>query len=420
MIEQVSHLLCRICHSGELEEIWNLGSLAMSGVFYFPEEEQDFAEISFNLCTNCGLSQLGEGYENSRLYGSRYGYESHLNSSMATHLVEKAKKLEERYVSDRQGVFAIDIASNDGILLSGFGSRVSRLIGIDPLISKFQDHYPDRAEKRQGFFSDHIVSDISKHSVDIITSCSVLYDIESPVSFAQTIGSLLSNKGVWHTEQSYLPLMIETLSYDTICHEHLLYLRLADIFEICQKSDLKIINVEFNDVNGGSVAVDIARKDSSHKEVANLSQLINDEESSTIIWREKLKQFVLKAEHHQRKLNALLKQFRDQGFEIVGLGASTKGNILLQTCDLSFMSRIGEINPNKFGLLTPGTNIKIVPESEILKLDSSHKVCALILPWHFSKGIKAKSKEFLQNGGVLVIPLPLIEIIDRHGSRIVE
>jgi hypothetical protein len=248
----------------------------------------------------------------------------------------------------------------------------------------------------------------------------VLYDIESPVSFAQTIGSLLSNKGVWHTEQSYLPLMIETLSYDTICHEHLLYLRLADIFEICQKSNLKIINVEFNDVNGGSVAVDIARKDSSHKEVANLSQLINDEESSTIIWREKLKQFVLKAEHHQRKLNALLKQFRDQGFEIVGLGASTKGNILLQTCDLSFITRIGEVNPNKFGLLTPGTNIKIVPESEILKLDSSHKVCALILPWHFSKGIKAKSREFLQNGGVLVIPLPSIEIIDRHGSRIFE
>jgi len=35
----------------------------------------------------------------------------------------------------------------------------------------------------------------------------------------------------------------------------------------------------------------------------------------------------------------------------------------------------------------------------------------LVLPWHFRENILSREKEFLENGGKFIFPLPEIEII---------
>jgi NDP-4-keto-2,6-dideoxyhexose 3-C-methyltransferase len=95
-----------------------------------------------------------------------------------------------------------------------------------------------------------------------------------------------------------------------------------------------------------------------------------------------------------------------EGTTVGALGASTKGNVLLQYCDASQadISCIGEVNPDKFGSFTPGTLIPIVPEAELLarKLDY-----VLVLPWHFRSFFEA-SPRF--KGQRLVFPLPQLVI----------
>jgi hypothetical protein len=91
----------------------------------------------------------------------------------------------------------------------------------------------------------------------IITTISMFYDLHDPIKFAQDIYEVLHDEGIWHLEQSYMPNMIKNISYDTICHEHIEYYGLAQVKRIADMSGFKIINVSFNDCNGGSDAMTI-------------------------------------------------------------------------------------------------------------------------------------------------------------------
>ena len=91
------------------------------------------------------------------------------------------------------------------------------------------------------------------------------------------IKSILDSNGVWVVEQSYLPFMLETNSYDTVCHEHYEYYALNDIKKMTDALDLKIIDVEFNDINGGSFSLTISHKNSDFIEFQNLNSLIKKE-----------------------------------------------------------------------------------------------------------------------------------------------
>ena len=70
------------------------------------------------------------------------------------------------------------------------------------------------------------------------------------------------------------------------------------------------------------------------------------------------------------------------------------------------ISLIGEVNQDKFGCKTPGTQIKIVPEKQILELKPDY---IFIFTWHFKKFF-LKNKNF--KNFKLVFPLPKFEIIN--------
>ena len=91
----------------------------------------------------------------------------------------------------------------------------------------------------------------------------MFYDLPDPIKFVEDIYNNLDKNGIWHLEQSYMPAMIRNFSYDTICHEHLEYYSLKSIKFILDRVGFKIIDLEFNDINGGSFALTVAKKNSS-------------------------------------------------------------------------------------------------------------------------------------------------------------
>ena len=105
----------------------------------------------------------------------------------------------------------------------------------------------------------------------------MFYDLEDPVNFARDIHELLDDDGIWHLELSYMPSMIKNISYDTICHEHLEYYSLTSIKYILDKADLKIIDIEFNDINGGSFALSVAKKSSYLEDKKIVNWLLSKE-----------------------------------------------------------------------------------------------------------------------------------------------
>ena len=405
---------CRICKGETFEEILDFGDLSLTGVFEIDGRGVQTAPMKLSRCAECGLVQLANNYKAEYLYGETYGYESHLNRSMVEHLQRKAMLLEELFLKSPGRKTVVDIASNDGTLLSGYTSKNLDLVGIDPLIEVVGDYYPSSVTKIKEFFTSDSYKSVISNEASLVTSLSVLYDLDDPIRFARDINSILEEGGIWHFEQSYMPTMVETLSYDTICHEHLLYLSMHDIQNILKESGFDIVSASLNSINGGSIAVS-ARKSASSTEHVNppfVQFLLKNEIKAGYRDGSALKRFANDATIHRQELGALIAAYLDEGYEVFGLGASTKGNVLLQWLNLDSkkLQAIGDINPRKFGRQAPGTGIPIVSEESLIE-KFGHKSIALVLPWHFRDGIVRNTGEYLGKGGNLLFPLPKIQLV---------
>ena len=181
---------------------------------------------------------------------------------------------------------------------------------------------------------------------------------------------------------------------------------------ILEEAGLKIIDVVMNAVNGGSFAVTVC-KNSNNSLPSNeivVDWLLTQEIRMGVESYTPYKDFEEKVYRHRQDLIRLIKGLKSSGKKILGYGASTKGNVLLQFCDFTTkdISAIAEVNPDKYGCFTPGTKIPIISENEALNMKPDYY---LVLPWHFKEGILRRETEFLKSGGKFIFPLPEIEII---------
>lgn len=401
---------CRVCKSKNLKQVINLDNQALTGVFVGDGKSVEKFNMSLSMCLDCGLTQINEVYDLSLLYGDGYGYESSLNSSMIEHLRGKADKIKETLFFE-PGDIIIDIGSNDATSLTFFDESINR-IGVDYTGKKFQSKYDDiNAKLVPDFFPSPQLEEVMRgQKAKFISSYSCFYDLPDPVFFAKEVANNLSKDGLWCLEQSYMPLMIQTNSFDTICHEHIEYYRLTDIKNICDKANLEIKEIEFNDVNGGSFSVTVGHLNSVHIQSDEVKKVLLDE--SKVDWLDEFVLFNNRIDILRSKTKDLLKELKAKGKRVVGIGASTKGNVLLQYYGLTSneLECIGEVNSNKFGCKTPGTDIPIVNEKELL---ASKPDYLFILPWHF--------KNFFLNNDAfrefpLIMPLPELTIIDKKGD----
>ncbi len=402
---------CRLCRGNHLEVSLELGEQCLTGVF--PRVGEDHPErgpLTLVRCTGCGLVQLLHSYDPSHLYGERYGYRSGLNRSMVEHLQSKVEAL--RSIANlRDGDIVIDIGSNDGTTLGFYPPTGLQLIGFDPSAVQFRSYYRQDIRVVTDYFSaDRFRAELGSHArAKLVTSIAMFYDLADPLGFAQQVESILAEDGVWHFEQSYLPLMLETNAYDTVCHEHLEYYAVRQIKWICDRAGLKIIGLTTNAVNGGSFAITAARLSSGHSACDDVTQDTLRREAALGLDRSATYEaFRDRVYRHRSELIERLARIRERGQLVVGYGASTKGNVILQFCglDTSMIPCIAEVNERKFGCVTPGTNIPIVSEQEAKARNPSH---LLVLPWHFRSNLVQRESQYLRDGGAMIFPLPRID-----------
>ena len=402
---------CRNCKSTKLVSIVNLGKQSFTGIFPSSRKKKiPHGILELIKCNNCNLVQLGHSFDLSYMYGKNYGYRSSLNKSMVTHLKEKYKKIISKFKLRKKDII-LDIGSNDGTLLNFFPKKYIR-IGIDPTISKFKKYYKDKniILIDDYFSSDNYFSKL-KNKAKIITSISMFYDLEEPRKFVQNINQILDDNGVWHFEQSYLPSMIEKLSYDTICHEHLEYYDLTIIKKILKIYKIKIIDVEFNDINGGSIAITAAKYGSNYKTNFSIINKILRYEKNLYKNKKYFKEFKKNIFKHKSNLKKIVNKIKKENKTLIGYGASTKGNVIIQFCKFSSkdIKIVADVNSDKFNHFTPGSKIKIISEKKAKLLNPDYMI---VFPWHFKKMIIQKEKKFLKKHGKLIFPLPKIEIIN--------
>lgn len=402
---------CRICGNNHLITVLSLGNQYLTGVF--PKSKQDKVTkgpLDMVWCRHCGLLQMKQSYSLEEMYGDNYGYRSGLNLSMVRHLQQKIRML-EALVKPRARDLMLDIGSNDATLLRACSGRYKR-VGIDPTGKKFKKYYTKDIILIPDFFSAEVFKkSFPNKKAKIITSIAMFYDLENPKEFVRDIEGCLTDDGIWHFEQSYMPSMLRTNAYDTICHEHLEFYSFKVVKNLLESCGMRVVDVEVNAINGGSFAVTACKKNAPH--ISNkpiIKWMLKQEKDMGLSTPKPYRDFEEKVYRHRENLRELIKTLVANGKTIIGYGASTKGNVLLQFCGLGAgqVSCIAEINAEKFGSFTPGTKIPIISEAEAKLKNPDY---FLVLPWHFKHSILEREQDYLTKGGKFIFPLPEIEII---------
>jgi hypothetical protein len=399
---------CRVCGNKDLVTVLDLGDQFLSGIF--PKKidlDMPRGPLKLVKCNEeeggCGHVQLEHTYDLPTMYGDNYGYRSGLNASMVKHLKEKAQKI-QKDIKLESGDIVVDIAGNDGTFL-GFFPETCQLMSIDPTSEKFKGYFKTNVNYMADFFSaDLFKKRFGKQKAKVITSFSMFYDLDDPCDFASQVKECLAPEGIWVLEQSYMPEMLRVNSFDTVCHEHLSYYGMRQLKYIMDKVGFNIVDYEFNDVNGGSISLVVSpsKKECSTKLTALLALEVEQGLDTVEPWED----FAARMTENNHKFLKIIRDLRDEGYKVAGLGASTKGNVTLQTWGITpnDILAIGDVNPDKDGSFAPGTWIPIKNEDEVL----AYYDVFVILPWHFKKFF-VNNEKF--KGKKLVFPLPTPEVV---------
>jgi hypothetical protein len=354
------------------------------------------------------------------MYG-KYWYRSGINVSMKHELNNIVDTVLSRYDLVENDIW-LDIACNDGTLLS-FVPKTCIRIGIDPA----DDTYV--AESKQhanAIIQDYFSINSWKKTVfgdkkaKIITSIAVFYDLDDPIEFVNDIKAVLDINGMWILQLSYTPLMIKQKAFDNICHEHVYYYSLENLKILLDLCDMQIVDVELNDVNGGSFRVFVMHKDAdkTYYGTAPLRDVAKYRVDSMLVYEKGLNlsspdtwnAFMKEIETLKINVVNFIKQAKKDGKKVWGYGASTKGNTLLQYfgLDHNMIDAIAERSSYKWGLKTVGTNIPIKSEADMREAQPDY---LLVLPWHFISEFIEREKNYLAKGGKFIVPCPNFQII---------
>ncbi len=320
---------CRICGSSDLAIVITLGEQYITSRFpVYGDFTTPKTPIDLCVCNNCRLLQLLQTTFSAELYEYEYGYRSGISNTMREHLKQYQLEIVS-IVNLQDGDTIVDIGSNDSTMLQYYSSSLKR-IGVDPTGCQFKEYYGDVELIPTYFTHANFTNVYGDIKCKMVSSISMFYDLPDPVQFAKDIYSILDDNGIWTCEQSYLLTMLKNNSIDTICHEHLEYYSLHQIKEIADRSNFKIIDVKFNDCNGGSFRIYFAKNISKlHKENTELVNTILQEEDKYGINSIKVyNDFMEKCNIEMKKLCDFIDSVNKNNKQIWLYGASTNSRSL--------------------------------------------------------------------------------------------
>lgn len=409
---------CRVCQNSSLSPVLSLGDQYISD-FVDTMTENASAPLELVICNadegGCGLLQLKHTADQGSLYRN-YWYRSGINQTMRDALQNITTKASE-LVKLESGDFVIDTGSNDNTLLKSYTKQDIHRVGFEPATNLMPYAKDPNITVINDFFSAEPFLKASKNQkAKIITSIAMFYDLENPNTFTADAASCLHKDGVWIIQMAYLPSMLLDNIFDNICHEHLEYYSLLSLENLLERHNLKVIDVELNDVNGGSYRTYITHKDNTNIvpfEGARdrIEALRNQEKTMKLDTLDPYQDFAQNVENIKEQVTSFIKQEVENGKSVYVYGASTKGNTLLQYfgLDSTTITAAAERNPDKWGKKTVGTLIPIISEEDARAAKPDY---FLILPWHFLPEFKTREQEYLTSGGKFIVPLPKFEIVE--------
>jgi SAM-dependent methyltransferase len=413
-------MFCRICKRESLHVFLDLGFTPPADAFLRKEQlhlPETYYPLQVALCDYCGLAQLTHVVSPEVLYRHDYPYESSTTATGQQHWTEFAASCcRELKLTNMDLV--IDIGSNVGTLLSKFQAKGAEVLGIEPASNIARLAERNGVPTVNEFFSLDVARVVAnmRGRAKLITATNVFAHVNDLHEFLLAVDTLLAPGGVFVFEAPHFGNLVRELQYDTIYHEHLSYLSIRPIEQLCHDSGvgLRVFDVQERDIHGGSFRVFLCRQ----HQLANRERTVSPQVAGLRIREmetglqslERMQAWGHGVHAHQRQLTSLLWDLKRQGHSIAGVSAPAKGMTLLNTCRIGpeLLDFVTEKSQLKIGRVTPGTHIPVVSDAALLEHQPDY---ALLLAWNFAEEIMANLHEYRSRGGRFIIPIPEPRIV---------
>ena len=406
---------CRLCSSRSFELVLDLGKQPPSNSFLM-KNQLKYSEKKFPLrlyiCKKCHHLQLLDVVDKKHLF-SNYHYFTSANKPIIEHFKKYAEHVYKKILEKKENPFVVEIGSNDGTLLKQLKKNKVNVLGIEPAKNLAQISRKSKIKTENKFFNQTLAKKIAKKQrADLVIANNVLGHVDDLDEFIIGIKELLKNDGVFIFEVPHALNLIKKLEFDTIYHEHISYFSIIPLSNWLEKYELEIFNVEKQKVHGGTIRVYVSKKNNFRKNnsVENI-KIIEKKYGITKITT--YRNFSKKIYHLKKILRKKILILKNNNKIIFGYGASAKGNVLLNFCEIdnNILDFVTDTTKIKQGKFTPGTKIKIINPKD--RPNKSSEMIALLLAWNYKTAIIKNEKKFLRNGGKFLIPIPRPRIVSK-------
>ena len=352
------------------------------------------------MCDSCLLVQADAVVAPEGIFND-YAFFSSYSQSWVEHTRQYAKEMTERFELD-DGSFIVEVASNDGCLLSQFSGPV--VLGVEPAENVAHVARMNGVPTLTEFFG----AGLALPPADLMVANNVMGHVPDLNGFVDGFRKTLKPEGVLTIEVPWLLHLIERCEFDTIYHEHFSYFSFEAIEQVLARHQLRVFDVERLDVHGGSLRVFVCHIDAAHEETRAPGEIRGLEEQAGL-WSSDsaaYRDFGIRVRDRLGELRAFL-----QGAEsVVGAGAPAKGNTLLNAlgADRDTLRFVTDVSPHKQGRFLPGSRIPIV---EPARIDEVCPEFVLVLAWNWLDEVMASFPQVAGWGGRFVVPIPEVRIV---------
>lgn len=398
---------CRACGGPSLKTVLSLGSSPLANnLVNSPTEYVDKYPLEVMWCEGCFNCQLSCIVPVEKMFDN-YLYVSSTSPVFRKHFEDAA----DQYIRDfglTSESLVLDIGSNDGIALRPFQERGIKIIGVDSAKNICKIANKNGIPTMEGYFTSQIANLVQENfgSPDIITASNVFAHADDLIGIANTVFSLLKERGVFIVEVQYLVDTIRTLTFDNIYHEHVNYWSVTTMNSFFQRLGYNLFNVEHIDTHGGSIRCYISRN-GVYPIVSTVGRFLQQEDLFRIENYGTYKHgFADRVERLKAIVRENIELLNSKYSRVIAYGAPAKATTALNYYEITNKEIHYTIENNnlKVGKYIPGVNIPIVSKEFAMNDlgEDLSNTAVIVLAWNFFNAIVKANQDMVDRGATFL------------------
>jgi len=396
---------CRACGSIELKTILDLGEQPLPAEYgRTADEVLEVFPLHMRICQHCGLGQLGEYVLPERIFHKTYPYLSSASSTWVEHARQYACSMQAEMGLDAQS-FVLELASNDGYLLSSFQKLGVKVLGVEPADNVASIAREGGVPTITEFFGANLAREIlTKHGYpQLIAANNVFAHIPDMHDFMTGTSILANEDTVITIENPSFTLLLQNTLFDTIYHEHYSYLTAHSVRHVARTHGLDLVHVDRLPTHGGSNRYWLSRSRAADDSVG---LTLEAEKQAGLFDPHVWAAFAARAHGSIEGLRAWFLEREKAGDVVVGYGAAHKGNTFLNAVGEASktLGYVVDASKEKQGKFLPGSQVPVLAPEQ---LASASPTDVLILPWNIATELAERIRVLAPNARIWV-PHPMM------------